>query len=524
MKEEKIIIDRRGSQWKKFAGYGLTAFIVIAAAIVLVFVFVKSESFSVQTGRIFKAVTPFIVGGLLAYLMNPLMVFFETRYKNFFYKHARRISRANKTSRVLAIITTVLCVILLIGFLLYLLIPQLTGTIVSIVDEMPTQVQRVEEWYWGLELEKTAIGEYVAMAFVKATEYVEDFVENRLVDTATNVLGSIASGIWSVLGTIYNILLGMVFAIYMLAYKEKLAAISKKITYASFKRKKANTLIRITRACHIKFIGSITGKVVDSAIIGLLCFAAMTLFGIPYPPLISVIVGVTNVIPFFGPFIGAIPSAFLILFASPIKCVYFLIIILVLQQFDGNILTPKIVGDTIGLSPLWVLFACTVFGSLWGVLGMLIGVPLMACIYMIIKEIVEDRLHAKGLMTETSDYIDLDKVDETEVFCRVVEASESASEDESDDTGADGVSEPDSGTDDGKTKNMTAETSETEAEAKNEAVSEYIPATLKALRMAEAQKDGTDAADKKSVKIRAGVVTERGKQVLDKLKGFVKKK
>jgi len=147
----------------------------------------------------------------------------------------------------------------------------------------------------------------------------------------------------------------------------------------------------------------------------------MVIIDIPYPALVSVIVGVTNVIPFFGPFIGAVPSAVLILFASPIKCLYFIILIIVLQQLDGNLIGPKIVGDSIGLSPFWVLFACTFFGSLWGVFGMLIGAPLMACIYMIVKEIVENRLHRKGLATETAEYEDLDRVDETEMFCMVVD-------------------------------------------------------------------------------------------------------
>ena len=429
MREERIMVDRRGSQWKKYFGYGLTAFLVIAAAVLLVFVFVRKEDFSDLTGSIGKALAPVVMGAVFAYIMNPLMVFFEERLKLFFYKHSKRISKANRSARSVSIIITLIVVLLLIGFLIYLLVPQLVSTITDIINNRYEMVDNVENWYYGLELEDTKAGEYLEVGFQKATDYVNDFVDNKLVDTVTNVLGSVAVGVKNVLGTLYNVLLGLIFSIYILSAKEKLAAISKKILYATFKRRTSNKLLRITRACHTKFTGAITGKIVDSIIIGLICFVAMLIFDIPYPTLVSVVVGVTNVIPFFGPFIGAIPSAILIFFASPVKCLYFLIMILVLQQFDGNVLTPKIVGNTIGLSPLWVLFACTVFGSLWGVVGMLIGVPLMASIYMIIKEIVEDKLHYKGLETDTDYYQTLDYVNETEMFCRVIDTEAEAARD-----------------------------------------------------------------------------------------------
>ena len=421
MKEEKLIVERRGSKWKIYAVYGLTAFIVIAAAILLVFMFVRHEDFSETLLKIRKALAPALVGAVMAYIMNPLMVFIETRLKQFFYKHSRKLSRADKAARVISIIITLILVLLLVGYLVYLLIPQLITTVMGIGDTFQYQVANVENWYAGLGLDGTLIGSYLEIGFEKLTEYVSDFVENGLLDFAKNVLGSVATGAWRFIGTIYNILIGLIFSIYILGCKEKLSAIAKKIVYAIFKRKMANNIVRITRACHSKFTGAITGKIIDSFIIGVLCYVAMVLLDIPYPPLISVIVGVTNVIPFFGPFIGAIPSSILILFASPVKCLYFVILIVVLQQLDGNLIGPKIVGESVGLSPFWVLFACTFFGSLWGVAGMLIAAPLMACIYMIVKELVENRLHRKGLMTETSDYEDLDRVDETEMFCMVVD-------------------------------------------------------------------------------------------------------
>lgn len=421
MREERIMVERRSSNWKKYAGYGLTAFLVIAAAVLLVFLFVKSEAFSEKWSKLTSVLAPVVTGALLAYLMNPLMIFFEKRLKTFLYKRAKKMSRANSIARAISIVLTLIVVIMLVVFLVYMLAPELKSTIRTMIDEAPKQARNLEEWYWGLELEKTVFSDYIDMAIEKGYAYVEDFVDNKLADTATKVVGSVATGIWSVLGTIYNIVLGLIFSVYFLASKENLAALSKKILYAIFKRKKANTIVRIARACHHKFIDSIVGKIVDSIIVGLICFVVMLIMGLPYASLISVLVGVTNVIPFFGPYMGAIPSALLILFVNPIQSVYFLIMIVVLQQIDCNILTPKIVGDTVGLSPFWVLFACVFFGGLYGIMGMLLGVPIMACIYMIIKEIVEDRLHAKGLKTDTTYYQYLEYEDETEMFCKVVD-------------------------------------------------------------------------------------------------------
>ena len=465
MKEEKLIVESRGSKWKIYAVYGLTAFIVIAAAILLVFMFVRHEDFTDTLIKIRKALAPALVGAVMAYIMNPLMVFFEGKLKQFFYKHSRKLSRADKAARVISIIITLILVLLMVGYLIYLLIPQLITTIMGIADSFNYQVDNVREWYEGLGLEGSFLGDYLELGFDKLTLYVRDFMENRMLDFAKNVLGSVATGAWRFIGTIYNILIGLIFSIYILGCKEKLAAISKKIIYAVFKRKMANNIVRITRACHSKFTGAITGKIIDSFIIGVLCYVAMVLLDIPYPPLISVIVGVTNVIPFFGPFIGAIPSGILILFASPVKCLYFIILIVVLQQLDGNLIGPKIVGESVGLSPFWVLFACTFFGSLWDVAGMLIAAPLMACIYMIVKELVENRLHRKGLMIETSEYEDLDRVDETEMFCLVVDNPEPDKAAPAGEDAKDGTSEP--------------------ASAKPE---EYVPATIKELNRAA----GTD--------------------------------
>ncbi len=497
MSEEKIMVEgREGGQRRKLLVYGLVAFAVIAATVLLVFMFIRHEDFSAIKDRIFKAIAPCFIGAVMAYLMNPLMIFIEERLKWLFYKRSRKISRANRAARIISIVITLILVFVFIAYLLNLLIPQLVATVTGIVENFPDQAERVKEWYWGLELEKTQVGEYLEMGFVKVTDYLEDFFNNKLMSTTANVLGSLASGIWSLIGTIYNILIGLIFSIYILGYKEKLSAISKKIVFSVFKRRSANKIIRITKACHIKFTASITGKVVDSVIIGLLCFVAMKLLDIPYPALISVIVGVTNVIPFFGPFIGAIPSAILVLFASPIKCLWFIILIIVLQQLDANVITPKIVGDSIGLSPFWVLFACTFFGSLWGIVGMLIGAPLMACIYMIAKEHVEDSLHKRGLMTETGDYMDIDRVEETEKPTAVVAEAPNAPEPVKEESKAEPEAVPAPGEEAAPhPASKKGRNSKNSAGSRQKNRADYVPATIRELNRAAGKQKYTIDSD-----------------------------
>ena len=194
--------------------------------------------------------------------------------------------------------------------------------------------------------------------------------------------------------------------------KDTLSAQSKKIVYSLLKLKDANRLVSEVRFAHSVFGGFITGKLLDSLIIGIMCFFAMQFLKMPYVLLVSVIIGVTNVIPFFGPFIGAVPSAFLILLVSPMKCLYFLIFILVLQQFDGNILGPKILGDSTGLPSFWVLFSILLFGGLFGFVGMIIAVPLFAVIYRLTATYVSSALRKKDLSARTEDYLSLDYIDE----------------------------------------------------------------------------------------------------------------
>ena len=228
-----------------------------------------------------------------------------------------------------------------------------------------------------------------------------DFIMNFM----TDVIPVIGNTIMVVISSLWNIVLGVIVSIYLLKDKEKFFAISKKITYAVFNREHSYKILELTHRANKIFGKFLGGKILDSFIIAIITFVVLTIFKMPYTLLVTVIVGVTNVIPFFGPFFGAIPSVILVRFVSPIKAFWLLIIILIIQQLDGNVIGPKILGDSIGVSAFWILFALLIAGKFLGLVGMLLGVPLFAFIYSIIKDVTEERLDKKGLPVNTDDYM-----------------------------------------------------------------------------------------------------------------------
>ena len=224
-------------------------------------------------------------------------------------------------------------------------------------------------------------------------------------------VASFTTGVISAFRMFFNFVIGLVIALYLLVGKETFIGQGKKILYAVLPAKAGNNALRLLRVSHQLFGGFISGKIVDSAIIGVICYVGLIILKIPYSLLVAAIVGVTNVVPFFGPFIGAVPSFILIALAEPMKGLYFLVFVLALQQVDGNIIGPKILGDSTGLSSFWVIFAILVGGGLFGFMGMLFGVPTFAVIYWLIREIVAYTLRKRRLPEETRDYIKMENVD-----------------------------------------------------------------------------------------------------------------
>lgn len=372
---------------------------IVACAIILFYLGISQMG--IVLGKISGAIgilQPFIIGFSIAYILNFILKFFERSIFSIEFMKNLKLKRNSK--RALSLIVTYLVSFIVVYLFIKFVLPQLLDSIVGLINDIPMYINETTKFIDGLLLQLNIEKQYLDLIndnFNRFIDYVIKFVTNLLPVLGT-LLTSVASKIW-------NIVLGVIVSIYLLSDKERFCALSKKITYALFPKNIAEKTIEITHRSNSTFGKFLVGKILDSLIIGILTFFILTISKMPYATLISVIVGITNIIPFFGPFIGAIPSFIIILFVSPVKALWFLVIILVIQQIDGNIIGPKILGDSIGISAFWILFAILVAGKFLGLVGMIIGVPLFAVVYSLIKEIIEAKLKKKGLNIETEDYL-----------------------------------------------------------------------------------------------------------------------
>ena len=275
---------------------------------------------------------------------------------------------------------------------------------------MNEKVQNLTEWVDRFLKQDSPLAGPLDTFIADASKYLEEWLRKSVLQQS-DFIASITTGVYNVVKAIFNVIIGFIVSVYVLMTKEKFIGQLKKIIYAIFRPRYGNVVMEVVRKADEVFGGFFIGKIIDSLIIGCICFASLAILRMPYVALVSVIVGVTNVIPFFGPYIGAIPSAILIFLVDPMKGIYFIIYIIILQQVDGNVIGPKILGNTTGLSPFWVIFAILLFGGSFGVIGMLFGVPIFAVLYYIIKRVVEHVLRKRQLPEQTKEYIELDTVD-----------------------------------------------------------------------------------------------------------------
>ena len=380
---------------RKYTTVAVYSFIVIACSIVFYLISSQVKLFSNKISDFIAILYPFIIGFAIAYLLNFILKFIENRIIS-------EKMKGKSPSKVRAI--SMLLTYLVAGTLCYLFIhfvwPELLESIIGLFNDIPNYVNNATIMINKLieEFNLTpASMEILELKWKELTDFIMNFM--------TDVIPVIGNTIMVVISSLWNIVLGVIVSIYLLKDKEKFFAISKKITYAVFNREHSYKILELTHRANKIFGKFLGGKILDSFIIAIITFVVLTIFKMPYTLLVTVIVGVTNVIPFFGPFFGAIPSVILVRFVSPIKAFWLLIIILIIQQLDGNVIGPKILGDSIGVSAFWILFALLIAGKFLGLVGMLLGVPLFAFIYSIIKDVTEERLDKKGLPVNTDDYM-----------------------------------------------------------------------------------------------------------------------
>lgn len=393
--------------------WGITAFLVIAGSLLFYYLLFHGTSIKTNLNNVLRLLLPIIMGFSLAYLMTPILNNIEHRI---FYPLCNKLkiknsAKCSKIIRGISIILTVFLFYAIIYSLIAMLISQIVPSVSNIIVNFDVYINNFNKW-----LNKLIADDYpeIGANIIKLIDhYSEDFEiwlnENVLTKTS-EVIKTVSLSVISVFDFLWDFLLGFMLSIYVLASKEKFSGQAKKLAYAIFNTEKANIIINNFRFTHRTFIGFLSGKILDSIIIGLLCYVGTSILGTPYAVLVSVVVGVTNVIPVFGPYLGGIPCTILVFVvdpAHPLNSVYFALFILILQQFDGNVLGPKILGDSTGLSGFWVIFSITLFGGLFGVFGMIIGVPVFAVIYAAVKSIVGTLLKNKNMPVDTDTYINV---------------------------------------------------------------------------------------------------------------------
>lgn len=395
---------------RKYLKWGLTAFFVFVACALFWIIFSNLRGFYQMILDFIDIISPILYGCLFAYLMNPVMRFVQKYLDKWLTKTKLKEQKALKISRVISIIVSVLILLLCVYALIAMIVP---STINSINDLL--QQERLENYYntistWlsdtfgGTQLES-----WLNQNFDNLYQVLIDYVKK--IDL-TALLSGLTSSVYSLVLGIFDFFIGIIAAVYILIYKQKLRAQAKKITVALFRPERADRLFEVARRTDRIFGGYFIGKIIDTIFVTIITYIGMLIMGMPYAPLISVIIGVTNIIPFFGPFLGWIPSALLLLVDDPLNALYFSIFILVLQQIEGNIISNRIIGEQLGISDLWVLVSILLFGGIFGFAGMLLGVPVFAVLYTLINDAINNRLKKKRYPLDTALYTDLCSVDE----------------------------------------------------------------------------------------------------------------
>ena len=392
------------------------------AILIFYFLTFKGSDFTELLHKIFRVIAPILYGFVLAYILTPMLNYIENKIViPILNKFSIKIDSVKKKKRLRAfsVFISIFVFILLLIMFFRLLVPQVIDSVEKFAELFPVYISNTELWLDGKLKDYPEAEKLFEKYFNDYSTELQNFLTGELIPQIQVLIKSITSNVLStVVGffrVLWNFLIGIIVSVYMLYSKELYSAQAKRLLYSFFSEKKANDILVESRFIHKTFTGFFAGKIIDSVIIGLLCFLGTSILSIPYAVLVSLVVGVTNIIPFVGPLIGAIPSALFIFVVDPKACLYFIIFILCLQQLDGNIIGPKIMGESIGLSTFWVIFAITVFGGMYGIIGILIGVPLFAIIYSAIRDISTKLLKEKGLPDFTSAYTYLETVDDGKI-------------------------------------------------------------------------------------------------------------
>ena len=405
---------RRIFNWdKKYLYWGVTAFCVIACSILFYMALAYLPVIGTALKSLARILSPFIWGLIITYLLAPL---YKGLYQGFFLPLTEKLSGKKKKgspklAKALSVLLSIIVFLAMITALVYLIIPQLYSSIETIVNNSPGYIDKLSEWSKNTLANYPELRDFVIEKFEEINTNLFTWIRDTILPGLGSFVSNITAGVYYFLRAVYNIVIGIIVSAYLLSNMESASARAKRLCYCVFGVEWAEKIRSAIRFTDRTFMGFINGKLLDSAIIGLICYVVCAILKMPYALLVSVIIGVTNIIPFFGPLIGAIPSAFIILLVDPLKALIFVIFIIILQQLDGNIIGPKILGSSIGINGFWVMFSIILGAGLFSFWGMLLGVPVFVVIYTGITILVERKLKKRSLPVDPDDYADLDHID-----------------------------------------------------------------------------------------------------------------
>lgn len=411
-KKSAIVEELQPNSWKHYFRIGFTVFLTVAACISFFFILYRWSAISKIIDTISVSAQPITIGLVLTYLLMPVKNFVEKPVLEWFLSKKVETKKAKDWARGIGITGAIIFLFVIVAILIAMIVPSLVTSVVGLIESMPAYVQSFVVWIEETGIGDSAFASFVAKTITDITGELQNWAKTEFLPLAQQYLAQITSGVFSVLKAFLNFLIGIIVVVYVMSIQETLLGQCKKVIYAMFPAKKANVIIKTIRKSNSIFGGFIIGKIIDSAIIGVIAYLGCSILQIPSAFLVAFIIGVTNVIPFFGPFIGAVPTVLLVLIQSPVHSLYLVIFILVLQQVDGNIIGPKILGDKTGLASFWVLFSILIAGGLFGFFGMILGVPVFAVIYYIWQQFIIYKMKKRNLSAKTEDYVKLIYVDE----------------------------------------------------------------------------------------------------------------
>lgn len=367
------------------AGFG-----TISLSVLFFFFLYRLQGIGNVISQLSTILAPFIYGGIIAYLLRPMCNSLEAFFQLRLPKKMRRFANA------FAVVFSLLVGILVVYALITMVVPQLVESVVTLWNALPTKMEQLVNWATETFGKDERVVQFVEKNYRSYFTDIDKWVQANVIPQVSSLVTNVGTSVWQVLKFVYNILIGLIVAVYVLHGRKRFGKQARLIVRSIFSDRWADRILEEVEFIDRMFGGFIDGKIIDSAIVGVLCYIGCTVLKIPSALLVSVIVGVTNVIPFFGPVIGALPSTLLILIDSPLKALWFLIWVIVLQQLDGNVIGPKILGNRTGLSGFWVMFSIILFGGLWGIVGMIICVPLFAVIYDTVRRLVRRGLRRRN--------------------------------------------------------------------------------------------------------------------------------